>query len=275
MAGSSLRPHVPPEASPDVVLQLLDLMSREDEEFATIKELRYFGAENGLSDRHEIPIFMTSSGLLARHEDGRVGLSETARLLIQAETNVRVDLLHFFLYSGWSSETPFEKSDLWGYRQVCDLWWERAPVDVLSLTDLLTEEIRNNALIQFGEDVSFSPKSIRGVRKWLEAVTPPVLEQNIFRRRQYAHPPLLLLAIALVAQQTDSEIGIDLLLTPERREDICRVCLLEPSALDQALDWMLPLYSRIVEPGTTAGIYGRFLRFHKWPELSDLVSPSS
>lgn len=274
MAGSSLRPHVPPEASPDVVLQLLDLMFREDDDFATIKDLRYFGAENGLSDRHEIPIFMTSSGLLARHEDGSVGLSETARLLFQTEANVRVDLLHFIIYSGWSSERPLERSDLWGYWQVCNLLWERAPVDVLLWTDQITEEIRNKAHIQFGEDVSFSPKSIRGVRKWLEAMTPPVLEQNIFRRRQYAHPPLLLLAVAWVAKQTEGEIGIDLLLTPERREAICRLCLLEPSALDHALDWMLPLYTHIVEPGTTAGIYGRFLRFHHWPELSELVLPA-
>lgn len=268
---SSLRPHVPPEASPDVVLQLLELLSAGSGEFSTIKELRYFSAEGGLSDRQEIPIFMTSSGLLERRVDGNISLSQTARLLLQVEANVRADVLHFLIYSGWSEDKPSERSELWGYRQVCDLLWERAPVDVLAATDQLTEEIRNNALLQFGDDVSFSPKSIRGVRKWLEAVTPPVLEQNLFRRRQYAHPPLLLLALGLVAKQSDGEIGIDLLLTPERREAVCQSCLLELSALDQAIDWMLPLYSHVVELGTTAGIYGRFLRFHKWPGLHDIA----
>jgi len=59
-----------------------------------------------------------------------------------------------------------------------------------------------------------------------------------------------------------------MLLTPERREMLYRICLLEP-ALDRALDWMLPLYPQVI-PGTRAGIYGRFVRLHKLPELSDL-----
>jgi len=83
---------------------------------------------------------------------------------------------------------------------------------------------------------------------------------------------LLLLALGYVAQQTEAEIGIDLLLTPERREMLCHVCLLEPAALDRALDWMLPLYPQVIEPGTRAGVYGRFVRLHKMPELSDLIT---
>ncbi len=51
---------------------------------------------------------------------------------------------------------------------------------------------------------------------------------------------------------------------------LSRACLLEPTALDRALDWMLPLYPQVIEPGTHAGVYGRFVRLRKMPELSDL-----
>lgn len=48
------------------------------------------------------------------------------------------------------------------------------------------------------------------------------------------------------------------------------ICLLEPAALDRALDWMLPLSPQVIEPGTRAGVYGRFVRLRKMPKLSDL-----
>lgn len=70
---------------------------------------------------------------------------------------------------------------------------------------------------------------------------------------------------------TEADLSIDLLLTPDRRDAICRLCLLEPAALDKTLNWMLPLYPHIVVPGTTGGTYGRFLRFLRWPTLADLT----
>ncbi len=93
-----------------------------------------------------------------------------------------------------------------------------------------------------------------------------------FERRTFCPPELLLLAVGHVARQTEGELGIDLLLTPPRREAVCRLCLLEPAALDRALNWMLPLYPTIVVPGTTAGTYGRFLRFLRWPTLADVAA---
>jgi hypothetical protein len=135
----------------------------------------------------------------------------------------------------------------------------------------VVEEANNAALELFGASISFSTKSVRGVRKWLEALSPPVLEENVFTRRNFCHPELMLLAAAWVFQRTDADLGIDLLLTPARREAICRLCLLEPAALDRTLDWMLPTFPHIVVPGTTAGAYGRFLRFLKWPTFADLL----
>jgi hypothetical protein len=138
-------------------------------------------------------------------------------------------------------------------------------------SNVMAEEIRNLIQESFKTDPSFSAKSIRGVRKWLEAITPPVMEDDLFSRRHFCPPELALLALGWVGQQSGGETGIDFLLTPERRNAVCRVCLLDPSALDRVLDWTLPLYPGVVRPGTSAGVYGRFIRFLKWPKLKDLL----
>ena len=93
----------------------------------------------------------------------------------------------------------------------------------------------------------------------------------MFRKRYYCPPELALLSAGWVARSLNGEIGIDFLLTPERREAMCRLCVLDQSALDRVLDWMLPMYPNVIRPGTSAGAYGRFLHFHKWPEVSDLL----
>ncbi len=116
-------------------------------------------------------------------------------------------------------------------------------------------------------------KAIR-INNWLEALVPPVIENNIFTRRSFCPPELTLLASGWVAQTMDGELDIDFLLTPPRREAICRLCLLEPNSLDNVLDWMLPNYPDIVQPGTSAGVYGRYLRFLKWPGVTDLAFSS-
>lgn len=204
--------------------------------------------------------------------------------LARLEEAVWGEVLHFLHYTTWSEASPTTNGFGWLYRQFTDFLWQAGSAEantafldpLVSFFINLIEEVPS-----FDQDemqkavVSLSPDSLRGALYFLAALNPPVIDGETFSRRHFCKPISVLLATGWVAKNSDAEVGIDMLLTPERREDICRVCLLEPSALDQALDWMLPLYSRIVEPGTTAGIYGRFLRFHKWPELSDFVSPSS
>ncbi|MBN1877088.1 MAG: hypothetical protein JXA33_22890 [Anaerolineae bacterium] len=119
--------------------------------------------------------------------------------------------------------------------------------------------------------MSLSKFSLVGATHWLKALTPPVIENDIFTRRHFCPPELALLALGWVGQATNGDLCIDFLLTPERRESLCRICLLDPSALDRVLDWTLPLYPTVVQPGTGAGVYGRFVRFLRWPELRDLL----
>ena len=143
------------------------------------------------------------------------------------------------------------------------------------IVSTLINEIEAEACFEVEETrkavVSLSWRSLKGVLNWLDGVVPPVIENETLTRRYFCPPELALLAAGWVAQQTEGELGIDFLLTPERREMICKVCLLDPMALDRVLDWTLPLYPEVMVAGTNAGVYGRFLRFLKWPESSDLL----
>lgn len=65
----------------------------------------------------------------------------------------------------------------WSYREVCRILTEHAPGG-LSPDDLVMEVVQR-ARIRFGtERVSFSRSSIGGVKAWLEALDPPVLNDR-------------------------------------------------------------------------------------------------
>lgn len=278
MASSSLTFHVPSEFAPDKALPLLKAIYDEKVVFSSVKDLQTFAKEHGLSDRVEIQAMASATGLLQKKGNVEISLSSQANAIIQLKTNIQADIVHYLLYTTWKQNQPDQYSFLWSYREVVDSYWGQATVNVVETANLIAEEINNHTQTVFTSvegynlgEVSFSPKSIRGVRVWLEALTPPVIENNIFTRRSFCSPELALLAAGWVAQTMEGEIGIDFLMTPPRREAICRLCLIEPNTLDSVLDWMLPNYPEIVQPGTSAGVYGRYLRFLKWPEVTDLI----
>lgn len=278
MAASKLTLHVPPDAGPDQVLLLIERLSEDPyHRFSSNQELLEFAETWNIDNRSEIPSLAIALGLLDRNT-GEVGVSQKGLQLQDLKPQIHPDIAHFMLYTGWSEEQPATNVLFWSYRLVCNYFWEHSPLDILQTAPVLVEEVINRSEQAFARvngynsgAVSFSDKSIRGVRKWLEVLRPPVIEGDTFTRRHFCPPELLLLALGYIARQTEAEmIGIDLLLTPERREMLCRICLLEPAALDRVLDWMLPLYREVVEPGTRTGAYGRFVRLRKMPELSDL-----
>ncbi len=270
MAARKLVFHFPPEASPDNVIQLLDAMDQHKPSLGSAAALAAFSTANGLSNRTEVQSLATSCGLLTTDGAGMITLTPEGDAVARAKPDLRPDLVHFLLYTGWNSESPESNTVLWTYRAVSNADWLRASIDLASTTNVLAEEIRNEIHETFGRDPSFGPKSIRGVRKWLDALTPPVVENGSFRRRHFCAPELALMGMGWVARTTGAQTGTDFLLTPERRAEVCRLCLLDLAAVDRVIDWVLPLYPEIIRPGTGAGVYGRFLRFGRWPKLDDL-----
>lgn len=271
MVTKAVTVHVPPEAEPDKLIPLLNLMQVNSLRFESVGELLAYTDEQGLGRRSELHLFAEMCNLLEHDNSGTIQLTEEAQAIASARPEVKADLIHFQIYTSWNEQMPREKTESWAYRQVVNALWQRAPIGIQEVAYLISEEVTNSAIDEFDESVSFSAKSVRGMRKWLEALSPPAIENNHFTRRSFCHPELLLLAIGHVAQTSQVELGIDMLLTPPRRETICRLCVLDPAALDRALDWMIPAYPAVVVPGTSSSTYGRFLRLHKWPSFADLA----
>lgn len=207
-------------------------------------------------------------------------LGETVFSLCEAKPDLWGDLSHFCHYTLWQPQNSSENGFAWTYRTFVNHIWQQnnVQINVDSLEPVVSKlinDIESEPCFDLEETqkavVSLSWRSLKGVLNWLAGVIPPVIEFEQFIRRYFCPPELAILSIGWVAQQTEGELGIDLLLTPERREMICKICLIDPSALDRVLDWTLPLYPEVVVAGTSAGVYGRFLRFLKWPEMVDLL----
>lgn len=207
-------------------------------------------------------------------------LGETVFAVCKTKPDLWGDLLHFFHYTLWQPQNSSANGFGWTYRRFVDHIWflNNIHMNVDSLEPIVSKLINDiEAETHFDVEetqkavVSLSWRSLKGIHNWLAGVVPPVIENEQFIRRYFCPPELALLVVGWVAKQTEGELGIDFLLTPERREMICKVCLLDPSALDRLLDWTLPLYPEVMVAGTSAGVYGRFLRFLKWPELNDLL----
>jgi hypothetical protein len=98
-----------------------------------------------------------------------------------------------------------------------------------------------------------------------------VIENKTFTRRAFCPPELLLLAIGYLWRDDPDATQYDILLTRDKREMLCRLCLLDPDSLDPTLDWMLPRFPDIVQKGDDAGYYGRYIRLLKLPTLEDIV----
>lgn len=209
-------------------------------------------------------------------------LGESLARVTEAQPQPTFDLMHYLHYTLWSEEEPMKNGFSWTYRALCGQLFEE---NERKLTHQYLESTVTHLMGSIRESphfagavpvetkkgaVSLSTDSLNGVRKWLEALRPPVIENDTFTRRYFCPPELLLLALGWVARRTEAEIDIDMLLTQKRRELLCRVCLLDPTGLDRTLDWMLPLCPEVAEPGTRTGAYGRFVRLHKMPELNDL-----
>jgi hypothetical protein len=278
MVSNNVSFHVPQEWEPDRLIPLLEILNQDNLRFTSIKDLLDFSESKGLSSRTETQLLARACGLIERDEDDLIGLSNKGIIISKLDQKILPDVIHYLLYTGWDQNNISNNTFFWSYREVSDTLWDYASVDILDVTNIIVEEIRNRTQKVFTgienydpNNVSFSPKSIRGIRKWLEALKPPAIEDDYFSRRYFCPPALLLLAIGWVAKSRSSEVGIDFLLTNEHRDQICKLCLLDTSILDKVIDYMLPIFPNIIRPGTSSGTYGRFLHFNKYPQFQDLL----
>lgn len=285
MALDQLAVHIVPDANPVNVNEMLQALKNEEHVFSLAKDLVEHLAEKGISSNSWVQLAAVGMGLLLDKEHGGLKLSDQGRAFVALREDVRSDILHFLMATGWDPARPTEFLPSWAYRACCDQYWSTA---TLTLTDAYlnrqVQDMVNATRAEFErmgvgpfKEISFSRKSLTGALKWLDALQPPVLSRSeerspyVFSRRSFCPPELLMLSLGHVWGNEVDVLDSELLLSREKREQICRLCLLDPDALDQTLDWALSIFPHLAEDGTSAGVYGRFIRLHKLPTLVDVV----
>jgi hypothetical protein len=286
MASDKLAIHILPDSNPQNISEMILLLANNAElSFTSSKELVDYLRNEGVNANDWVQSTSSSMRILEK-ADGVIRLSSNGFALARVREEARGDLLHFLMYSGWDARRPLDFLQSWGYRNCCDRYWAAGEVELTGayldrqVEDTINEAREAFAAMKVGEfdEISFSRKSLNGAHRWLLALEPPVLHPNtpdakdrIFRRRSFCQPELIVLALAWVLRHELTVTGVEILLTREKREALCKACLLSPEALDRVLDWAIPTFPALLSPGTRAGVYGRFVRLHKIPTLKDVI----
>jgi hypothetical protein len=191
------------------------------------------------------------------------------------------ELFHFLHYSRWRPNDPTEDTMFFTYRDYCELLYEEKTIDLNTRRDRFSAEMTyriSNApcfvelLSNLAKGaVSLSKNSLMGIEHWLEKLSPEVIANDQFNLRHYCPPELLLMAFGYVTEMTNAQLGIEQPLTDERRKMLCSLCLIDDSVLNQILEWLYPEFPDHIQPGTSTGSYGQFVRLLKLPNLKDLA----
>ncbi len=282
--------HFPVAASPDKILILLRVLERADEPILNGEDLDRLAFDLS-SHRNRF----TDARILAQHVLGLIEetaeglrLTPSAQVILQKREPVQHDLLHYLFSTVWAPKGPAQhQARSWLYQTIGQHLWSIGQVRLDSqVRQELTQQITNQAGEDFRSVPGFFPRTfsvgiqtIAGAIEWLKHLKPPVLEiegtgrneEWVFTRRSACSGELFLLALSRSYQMSGSEAGTDLLLSPQRRDEVSRLCLLEPLQFDRMLDWVLPMFPKFIAPGTRAGTYGRFIRLHCFLTIEELA----
>lgn len=270
--------HIPPDANPTNITDLICYLYSIDYECDTLSQIIDLSREANIGSRVEMTAIASLMGFFDKSEN-RIRLSSLGNAFAALNPELRGDVLHWLMYSGWSESNPLIFLPSWSYRQICNRLWDLGiqKLDSSFLDGLVTEMVgltekafRQMGVSEFSE-ISFSRKSLTGAIKWLEAMNPPVLEDNLFQRRDFCEPAIMLLAFSYALRDDPDALQVNVLLSDELKEELCRVCLLDPDYFDPTLDWMLPLYSDIITADPEVGYYGRYVRLQRLPSIEDLL----
>lgn len=213
--------------------------------------------------------------LLALIQEEHRVLSEKGRQLVQIlghKPNLSAEIFHLLFYTTWNQNRPTERCSSWSYRCLCNILWNRMSTPIVneSLASLLNDEIEAN----FSDAApSVGPDTVRATSAWLSRLDPPCLESNgtlTFERRSFCSPELLLLATDFIYRENKISYASNVLLTDNRRNDICRLCLLKEESFDTVLELSLSQFD-FFRRGIGGG-WGVYLNLERQPELPDLYS---
>lgn len=143
------------------------------------------------------------------------------------------ELIHFLYMTAYETNPLLRWS--WSYREVCNWLWMSAPCPLKG--DKLVNIVSQLASSAFEEEsISFSTQSVMGITNWLSALRPPCLDADkVFSRRITCPIELFVLALHHVYEQ-QRQGALSLLITPNLRQDVCRICLITPEAFSELLE---------------------------------------
>jgi hypothetical protein len=282
---SSVVFHFDKAFAPNRILHVLNVLQNAGIPISDSTQWEYMAGEQS-TDANRFDEARTIAQQLGLVEVTResIFLTRLALGLLTKRDAVKYDLLHALFYTAWKTEKPTEFGRSWFYRSFCKTLWSQQDVKLDRATRLtLTEQLLHEAQTSFqnvpnfsSEKLSVGIKSMDGAQAWLSHLQPAVLNQEAksvpeFKPRQACSTELFLFAMSHSYMTNNSEIGVDLLLSPQRRNEICGLCLLDPLQFDRMLDWALPLFPQYISQGTRAGSYGRFIRLKQFVQVDDLV----
>jgi hypothetical protein len=144
------------------------------------------------------------------------------------------ELIHLRYYFLWSLHGRVDHFS-WAYRVVCNALWETAPTPLDS--DFLVTTVLTAADKEFAiASASFSTSSVLGITHWLRELSPPCLDDSLFRRRPACPTEVFVLALEAVRRAEDSVLNAPLTIHPSTKEMVCRALLLDEQGFDEMLE---------------------------------------
>jgi hypothetical protein len=276
--------HVRHNAKPTTVKEVLLILDGRDD--ISIDDILEVGKEYGYTigttaksaqSVRENPVQTARD--LGLVESGRYALTDLGQQLVrllQVKPKTVNEFLHFLHYSIWTPEDPGGRCFSWSYLTACNMLWEFGNVSIDR--NQLASQLADVAREKFGiSNVSLSKDSVQGILNWLDELDPPVLRKGkldkkgttSLTRRSFCPPETFVLAVDYFYQRQQVNYQTNLLLDSDKRDAICKVCLLEPSNFDATLDWACGQFD-FLNQGTSGG-WGRHVTLARAPALVDFM----
>lgn len=263
--------HVQQNTTPERVKAILRFAVGSGEAFDKPALAADCGLAVSVLDKVILP-FVRQIGLLGSSQASLTPLGEELYYISRKSSSLFAEAMHHLLYTSYIFDAG--KRFSWAYAKVVDaLWGSRHRVLDGSATAQLVGMVVEEAVRAFEvpvERVAFSRKSVHGVLNWLSALDPPVAQREgkheTFRRRYFCPVPASLWAMDLLYRLSETPYGVRLFLTEERIEQVCKLCVLEPSGLENVLALAKRTYDyergSFFDYGTTGG-FGRWVLLAK------------
>jgi len=185
--------------------------------------------------------FVRQSGLLDANGLSLTELGSRLHRLSMQSSIMFAEGMHQLLYTLHYFDTT--KYFSWAYARIVDALWTsgKRMIDGWTMAQLVGAVVEDAAQT-FGvpvEKIAFSRDSVRGVLNWLRALDPPTIIRNgkidVFQRRYFCPELAFLWAVDFLYRVSNTTYGVRMFLSPERAEILCRVCVLDPSGLENVL----------------------------------------